>query len=129
MLYSFGVNGESSFEAEVLEKTNCRAYGYDFSVQSWGYVFIPSLMKLIPIPGRLSLLYWRNDFDDSLCSFSFDRPEINNVARLRARSHFGAYMLAGDDDHTASPPRWTLKSLMKLNGTSLPPPSRLHTDV
>ena len=36
VLYSFGVNGESSFEAEVLQKTNCKAYGYDFSVNSWG---------------------------------------------------------------------------------------------
>ena len=52
------------------------------------------------------------------------RPEINNVARLRARSHFGAYMLAGNDDHTANPPRWTLKSLMRLNGT-FPLPSPL----
>ncbi|KDQ10559.1 hypothetical protein BOTBODRAFT_36088 [Botryobasidium botryosum FD-172 SS1] len=36
VVYSFGVNGESSFEAEILDRTNCNVYGYDFSVDKWG---------------------------------------------------------------------------------------------
>jgi len=36
VVYSFGVNGESSFEAEILDRTNCDVYGYDFSVSEWG---------------------------------------------------------------------------------------------
>ena len=32
-----GINGESSFEAEILERTNhCQIWGYDFSVNSFG---------------------------------------------------------------------------------------------
>ena len=32
-----GINGESSFEAEILERTNhCQIWGYDFSVRSFG---------------------------------------------------------------------------------------------
>jgi len=37
VVYSFGINGESSFEAEILANTNhCRIWGYDFSVKSFG---------------------------------------------------------------------------------------------
>ncbi|KAH8079822.1 methyltransferase domain-containing protein [Cristinia sonorae] len=37
VIYSFGINGESSFEAEVLERTqHCQIWGYDFSVRSFG---------------------------------------------------------------------------------------------
>ncbi|PVG03175.1 hypothetical protein CPB86DRAFT_779522 [Serendipita vermifera] len=37
VIYSFGVERESSFEAEILSATdNCRIYGYDFSVKEWG---------------------------------------------------------------------------------------------
>lgn len=36
VMYSFGVNRDSSFEAEVLERTNAHIWGYDFSVDSWG---------------------------------------------------------------------------------------------
>ncbi|EAU87466.2 hypothetical protein CC1G_02225 [Coprinopsis cinerea okayama7 len=37
IVYSFGINNESSFEAEILERTNhCQIWGYDFSVPSFG---------------------------------------------------------------------------------------------
>ncbi|KAH8082829.1 methyltransferase domain-containing protein [Cristinia sonorae] len=37
VVYSFGINGESSFEAEILNRTNhCEIWGYDFSVNSFG---------------------------------------------------------------------------------------------
>ncbi|KAF8815245.1 hypothetical protein BYT27DRAFT_7195546 [Phlegmacium glaucopus] len=37
IVYSFGINHESSFEEEVLSKTeHCRIWGYDFSVESFG---------------------------------------------------------------------------------------------
>ena len=36
-IYSFGINGESSFEAALLEAApGCQVYGYDFSVTSFG---------------------------------------------------------------------------------------------
>jgi hypothetical protein len=32
-----GINGESSFEAEILSNTNeCQIWGYDFTVNSFG---------------------------------------------------------------------------------------------
>jgi hypothetical protein len=35
VVYSMGVNGESSFEAAVLERTSgCKIWGYDYSVAS-----------------------------------------------------------------------------------------------
>jgi hypothetical protein len=37
VLYSFGVANESTFEAEMLERTNCDIYAYDFSVDHMGY--------------------------------------------------------------------------------------------
>jgi hypothetical protein len=37
VVYSFGVNLESSFEAEILSNTeNCEVWGYDFSVRKFG---------------------------------------------------------------------------------------------
>ncbi|KZV69283.1 hypothetical protein PENSPDRAFT_543889, partial [Peniophora sp. CONT] len=37
VVYSFGVNHDSSFEAAILEKApNCEIWGYDFSVSNWG---------------------------------------------------------------------------------------------
>jgi hypothetical protein len=35
IVYSFGVNDDSSFEAALLERTNARIWGYDYSVNSW----------------------------------------------------------------------------------------------
>lgn len=36
IIYSFGVNRDSSFEAAMMERTNAHIWGYDFSVDSWG---------------------------------------------------------------------------------------------
>ncbi|KAF8883912.1 methyltransferase domain-containing protein [Gymnopilus junonius] len=37
VVYSFGINLESSFESEILQGTNyCEIWGYDFSVKSFG---------------------------------------------------------------------------------------------
>lgn len=36
IIYSFGVSRESSFEAQLLQRTTCEIWGYDFSVTSWG---------------------------------------------------------------------------------------------
>jgi len=36
ILYSFGVQNESSFEQEMLQRTNCEIWGYDYSVRSFG---------------------------------------------------------------------------------------------
>ncbi|KAF8843056.1 hypothetical protein BDN67DRAFT_964951 [Paxillus ammoniavirescens] len=37
VMYSFGINGESSFEADVMRAApGCEVYGYDFSVNSFG---------------------------------------------------------------------------------------------
>lgn len=35
IVYSFGVSDDSSFEAELLQRTNARIWGYDSSVNSW----------------------------------------------------------------------------------------------
>ena len=36
VVYSFGIQQESSFEEGLLERTHCEIYGYDFSVSSFG---------------------------------------------------------------------------------------------
>ncbi|KAF4993972.1 hypothetical protein FGRMN_6103 [Fusarium graminum] len=35
IVYSFGVDDDSSFEAELLQRTNARIWGYDSHVKSW----------------------------------------------------------------------------------------------
>lgn len=36
VVYSFGVAQESSWEAEILQRTDCEIYMYDFSVSTYG---------------------------------------------------------------------------------------------
>ncbi|KAI0301032.1 methyltransferase domain-containing protein [Multifurca ochricompacta] len=37
VIYSFGINGESSFESTLLKRApGCEAWGYDYSVNNWG---------------------------------------------------------------------------------------------
>ncbi|KAJ1302402.1 hypothetical protein OPQ81_002720 [Rhizoctonia solani] len=40
-------------------------------------------------------------------------PEIEDYASLRSRATFYKYAISGKDDYRASPPQWTLRSLMK----------------
>ncbi|KAK4123073.1 hypothetical protein N657DRAFT_690743 [Parathielavia appendiculata] len=35
VIYSFGVNDDSSFEAAMLERTNAQIWGYDYTVNGW----------------------------------------------------------------------------------------------
>ena len=42
VVYSFGVQNESSFEEEVLKRTNCDVFGLDFSVDE----FSPQVQQL-----------------------------------------------------------------------------------
>jgi hypothetical protein len=78
VIYSFGINGESSFEAEMLDRVpSARIWGYDFSVEGWG--------KQIPTSER-------------------------------HRTFFRKVGLGKEDKHEASPPFYTLPTLMKENG-------------
>lgn len=36
VVYSFGVERESSFEAEILRRTDCSVFLYDYSVKEYG---------------------------------------------------------------------------------------------
>lgn len=36
IIYSFGVRDESSFENEILSRTNCELWAYDYSVVDFG---------------------------------------------------------------------------------------------
>lgn len=42
-------------------------------------------------------------------------PEIENVADFKRRAHFKPYALGGKDEPTASPPYYTLATLMAQN--------------
>jgi len=49
VIYSFGINDESSFEAELLQRARgCQVWGYDFSVERFG----PEVSKNRAIAGR-----------------------------------------------------------------------------
>lgn len=42
IIYSFGVANESSFEGEMLARTNCVVFAYDFSVKNIGFPVAPA---------------------------------------------------------------------------------------
>ena len=55
VVYSFGINGESSFEAEVLSRApGCQVWGYDFSVTGWG----PEIMANRSLAQRAHFQPW-----------------------------------------------------------------------
>ncbi|KAI9669526.1 MAG: hypothetical protein M1817_004645 [Caeruleum heppii] len=42
IIYSFGVNDESTFEAEMLQRTNAEVFAYDYSVDDFGPQLAPA---------------------------------------------------------------------------------------
>ncbi len=97
-----GINGESSFEAALLERApGCEVWGYDFSVNS--------VRGITP---------WRGPHDLRGTQFG---PEIENSEVLKARSHFHPWALGGHNAHGSedNPKFFTLDALMKLNGACL----------
>ncbi|KAI5476801.1 hypothetical protein MNV49_007258 [Pseudohyphozyma bogoriensis] len=67
--------GESSFEAEILETTKCKVYGYDYRA-----------------------------------------TRVHDNPAAKPRAFFFPYKIEAVDAHTADPPRWTLRNLMKAHG-------------
>ncbi|KAH9028782.1 methyltransferase domain-containing protein, partial [Lactarius pseudohatsudake] len=89
VINSFGINGESRFEAALLERVpGCE-------VEVWGY--------------NLGYNYSVNSLG----------PEIIGDPELRDRTHFKPFALGGTNSHADhdDPKYWTLESLMDLNGT------------
>ncbi|OCH87648.1 hypothetical protein OBBRIDRAFT_781352 [Obba rivulosa] len=55
VIYSFGINGESSFEAELLQRApGCQVWGYDFSVNSFG----PEIERNVSLRERAHFFPW-----------------------------------------------------------------------
>ncbi|PGH14357.1 hypothetical protein AJ80_05947 [Polytolypa hystricis UAMH7299] len=77
VVYAFGVNDDSSFENEILRRTNCEIWGYDYTVKSWG------------------------------------KQLVQNLAY---RAHFSQCGIANVTDEKRSPPFYSVKDLMRING-------------
>ncbi|KAH9972478.1 methyltransferase domain-containing protein [Lactifluus volemus] len=55
VIYSFGINGESSFEADLLTRApGCEVWGYDFSVTRWG----PEISNNVELNTRAHFQPW-----------------------------------------------------------------------
>jgi len=55
VVYSFGINGESSFEAALLERApGCEVWGYDFTVNSFG----PEIERVSSLKARSHFQPW-----------------------------------------------------------------------
>ncbi|KAF7979842.1 hypothetical protein HWV62_40585 [Athelia sp. TMB] len=100
VIYSVGINGESSFEAHLLERgAACQVWGYDFSVSS---------VRPLPLPHpRVRVLTPPHP-----AQFG---PEIEKVPDFKRRAHFQPYALGGTDAPHVSPPVYTLPTLMAAN--------------
>jgi hypothetical protein len=62
VIYSFGVNGESSFEQTLLQRApGCEAWGYDYSVDGWG----PEVNNDPELKRRAHFEPWALDGSDS----------------------------------------------------------------
>lgn len=75
----------------------CQIWGYDFSVNS--------VSSTITIASHST----------HGVNMQFG-PEIEEDRGLKARSHFFPYFLSGKDDPSATPPKYSLKTLMEKNG-------------
>jgi len=98
-----GINGESSFEAELLEKASgCEVWGYDFSVNGVSLHF-----NLLSIPQPCSP-------DTSPLQWG---PELRTYSY---RAHFEPWALGPIDNHGSNVDvrMWSLRGLMEHNGHS-----------
>ncbi|KAI9822029.1 MAG: hypothetical protein M1832_003201 [Thelocarpon impressellum] len=97
VIYSFGVNAESTFEQEIMSRTNAELYAFDFSVDDV----------------RSVLVLHRCTFADLVFVSQFG-PQL--APEHRNRSHFMKVGLGSEDQMSRTPPFYTLKTLMDVNG-------------
>lgn len=98
LIYSLGVEGDSSFEAEILRRSStCKIYGYDYSVQK--------------VSGYPTLLF------SPLTQSRQWGPEISNSPSWAPRVNFKPWKIASEDKHDITPPEHTIQSLFPANGS------------
>lgn len=94
-----GINGESSFEAGLLEAApGCEVWGYDFSVSG---VSLPVAVLTVTTLTQLVPPQWG--------------PELHSYSN---RAHFEPWALGPIDNHGSNTnvPMWSLRKLMEHNG-------------
>lgn len=101
LIYSLGVEGDSSFEAEILHRSStCNIYGYDFSVTQVNRYPLLVFPRLTRIPVRPQ---WG--------------PQIRNSPSWAPRVNFKPWKIAKVDNHDVTPPEHTIQSLFTANGS------------
>lgn len=99
LIYSLGVEGDSSFEAEILRRSStCQIHGFDYSVSKVNE--FPNSSVISAHPGR----QWG--------------PEISNEPTWAPRVNFKPWKISSEDKHDITPPEHTIQSLFAANGSS-----------
>ncbi len=108
IIYSFGLNGESSFESEMMKRLpNAELFGFDYSVDDVGP---PLDWKLLRVVFTISYPHFGTNFEANIWLPLQFGPQIQPNAR--SRSHFMKVGLAGSDSPSKSPPFYSFQSLM-----------------
>ncbi len=106
LIYSLGVEGDSSFEAEILHRSStCQIYGYDFSVTKVNIDTHPNLGCFLGLLTRIIPLHLQWG------------PQIGNSPSWAPRVNFKPWKIAKVDNHDITPPEHTIQSLFTANGS------------
>jgi len=82
-VYSFGINSDSSFEADVLQRgPGCEVFGYDFSVQSFG----PEITAHSQLASRAHFFPWALGHTDKHGPMD-DPPTYTLESLMRINGH------------------------------------------
>jgi hypothetical protein len=111
IIYSFGVNDESTFEEEILERTNAELYAFDYSVDDVRSSF--SFLGLSPL-ARVTTLTPHTVRTAALPSPPLARPLQESRSRRREQSHGETPLLHPQVAHGPERPRLHVRPPLPL---------------
>ncbi|KAF7345079.1 hypothetical protein MVEN_01671400 [Mycena venus] len=102
VVYSMGVERQSSFEQEILHQSEqCQVYGE------------PRPPYILPLYTNQKLILRAAGFDFSVSEWG---PELRADTAVNSRAHFYPWKIGGADNHDANPKEYSLQGIMKEFG-------------
>lgn len=119
VVFSIGVEKESSWEYEVLERTDANIYMFDFSVDEVGVSSAPAATHTVPESDVLLR---------SSPRIQQYGPQLQAAPKsISSRAHFNKVGFGARDENVGGNQFWTLRTMMKHAGVDWIDILKVHT--